>query len=437
MYIRKLSNVIFIDIVSNGQHFRSTVRNDRKYAQGIQEDFAISGKTDLELDLLSCSECDGLLREACFSQGSNFCKSCSEDGTLHTKIDENVSKLQVKCPLEDRGCGWKGLISELLGHTEECGYVLVSCTLDCEDILPRGDLEMHLQQHCPLREVTCKLCGEIGLARDQETHVDICPMFLLECPQECGDKVARGEIEEHITVVCTMSEVECPFSALGCDIILFRKDVSDHVESSVAAHQGIVKDVFIRHDETIRQQNETIRQHDETIQQQNETIRQHDETIQQQNEKLLEMENKFNDLERRVTTQMNHVPERVKCLEGVVWRIEELTELVEAQADVEGPLFALDRYSFRCMARYNPDRNCVAIYMKRIGGNNNGTCLIKHLKIVLVNIDDTNNTIEDVRNVLHELSIGKLLPLMTINYPIQDGFIQDDSLVVRLYFELV
>ena len=241
--------------------------------RGYKKTLLSQEKTDLELDLLSCSECDGLLREACFSQGSNFCKSCSEDGTPHTKIDENVSKLQVKCPLEDRGCGWKGLISELLGHTEECGYVRVSCTLDCEDILPRGDLEMHLQQHCPLREVTCKLCGEIGLARDQETHIDICPMFcsVLDCPQ-CGDKVARGEIEEHITVVCTMSEVECPFSALGCDIILFRKDVSDHVESSVTAHQGIVKDVFIRHDETIRQRDE----------------------------KTSEMVNKFNELKKRV-----------------------------------------------------------------------------------------------------------------------------------------
>ena len=65
-------------------------------------------------------------------------------------------------------------------------------------------------------------------------HIRIdCKKTELECRNQCGQVVERGEMEHHLNVQCGLQELNCPNKGEslfeeGCNAIIKRKDMEQH-----------------------------------------------------------------------------------------------------------------------------------------------------------------------------------------------------------------
>lgn len=106
----------------------------------------------LESEMLSCSECKGILREPHHVDNGYRCKECLLEGEKG-KLDETKSKiiknLSVRCPFREDGCDWEGVIKGFMEHSRECKIVGVSCpysSYGCDVVRRRKDMELHEEQ---------------------------------------------------------------------------------------------------------------------------------------------------------------------------------------------------------------------------------------------------------------------------------------------------
>ena len=89
-----------------------------------------------------------------------------------------------------------------------------------------------------LRQEKCEYCP---LVFTHEHHLKLCPSYPVECPNECG---ARGLTCSKITAhmeVCLLQCVECEYKQFGCAIVLLRKDMAEHLKTSVESHLQMTK----------------------------------------------------------------------------------------------------------------------------------------------------------------------------------------------------
>ena len=103
------------------------------------------------------------------------CQLCSETPNQlnAVKLVENcVTKLKIKCPLL-RDCEWKGKLSEAENHLKECKHFFVVCC-NCKQVITRGDVKIHIQSVCPMREIGCEFCKEVGKVQDYTQHLEHC-----------------------------------------------------------------------------------------------------------------------------------------------------------------------------------------------------------------------------------------------------------------------
>ena len=139
----------------------------------------------------------------------------------------------------------------------------------------------HLKCKCPFNTRECRWLGELC---DVIGHIGMCGYMRLECPLGCQSILLREDITEHVESVCLLNQVDCPFSSVGCRVTeLCRGNVWCHMESSVMTHQSLLLSAIVGMRETNLNNREllfshgrTIKQHDETVKQ---SILQHEQTI--------------------------------------------------------------------------------------------------------------------------------------------------------------
>ena len=158
-----------------------------------------------------------------------------------------MKELKVRCPKKGVGCGWVGELGRLDHHLNngsvagECLYVVVACPNLCGRRVQRCDLEWHKANDCLKRQFVCMHCAYRATYQEiTKDHWPDCKRHPLECPNKCGQRgIERQHLPNHLEV-CPLEIIQCEFDYAGCEEKLQRQEVQSHVESSVKAHLQMV-----------------------------------------------------------------------------------------------------------------------------------------------------------------------------------------------------
>ena len=168
-------------------------------------------------EFLICAGCKGISRMARHVGGNTVCEMCvtGPSSNLDERVESKVYYLKSKCPLSMNSCDWTGVLGEIEQHMVVCLKVLVECQQECGMIIERETTQQHNNEVCPLRIVECQYCREEIQVKDENLHI-------MECMQHPD------------------TEIPCPYMALGCDVIIVRKDKDIHLTENVIGHQKLI-----------------------------------------------------------------------------------------------------------------------------------------------------------------------------------------------------
>ena len=226
---------------------------------------------------IECSICLSILLEPHIVEccGNRFCKACI-DGVVQCRQpcplckqrsfqkipDKQLQRLlkqrEVYCLLKDKGCKWTGEMNKLQEHldlskvqegilklrvaqdTTCCGYVPTKCP-HCRLEFLRHSLKEHVVV-CPMRKVKCMYCHEYSSpVRDLPDHYRSCPSFLVPCPHGCAlKKHKRKDLAHHLENECPLHEIKCDYHFAGCEVVMLRSKMSDHMEANMKEHLSLV-----------------------------------------------------------------------------------------------------------------------------------------------------------------------------------------------------
>ena len=202
-----------------------------------------------------CRVCiEGVVARA--EKGFGACPSCVTLATNYTvspntSLQSTLAALHVHCP---QACSWTGKLGLLNAHTHHCpalqlgsppsyDHVLetaeVPCHL-CSAKVQRNHLVEHHESECPKRQCGCEYCGTAFRYEAMEQHWQTCASFPVECPNDCGVDVTRQDLDQHVDQVCPLTVVACDFSFAGCDVKQPRRELSQHVATSVSTHLSLL-----------------------------------------------------------------------------------------------------------------------------------------------------------------------------------------------------
>jgi hypothetical protein len=150
---------------------------------------------------------------------------------------EILEKQLVKCKNRKNGCEWIGKLNELEPHMDhECKRQIISCpNIGCCSKIFREESEGHVA-FCDYRVVCCEFCKIFIAFVDLKRHCEVCPKFIMDCLQQCGNQVERKEMEKHIEELCLNSIINCPFTGIGCEFVCAKKELARHFFRCNAEH---------------------------------------------------------------------------------------------------------------------------------------------------------------------------------------------------------
>lgn len=188
-----------------------------------------------------CACCEGVMRDPCGIGNPQVfvCSGCSreEEGNRLSTDRDLVSTLLANCPLKERGCVWQGILTDLVVHLGSCPCYNVDC-VNCGCVVKREEMTHHLENECSTRKIRCEVCSEYYLFGDDNMHELECWEALVGCPLECGEKIVRKHLCEHMDNLCPNTFVRCPYVSSGCcnDVDILRKDVVSHCKELKFEH---------------------------------------------------------------------------------------------------------------------------------------------------------------------------------------------------------
>ena len=238
--------------------------------------------TDLVPQRLYCNICTRVLRDPHLTEccGQHFCESCLEHWfkaqkkttcphcrqkkfkhILSKPMKREVDELEILCIKQGVGCQWVGELSSLRAHLESdegCKYADVECSNKCGVMIMRKELEIHLEQQCPLRKMQCQYCYYEDTYQTITTqHYDDCSYCPLPCPNNCGTiGILRRDMANHRSR-CVLERVECPFHEAGCTVRVLRREFDVHMSENQQHHLLVLLGEF---QETKRELGESQKQ---------------------------------------------------------------------------------------------------------------------------------------------------------------------------------
>lgn len=215
-------------------------------------------------DDLVCSICLSVHREPVLTSccGNHFCCSCVEQvrqeqkpcplcgaQRFTTMLDKyfvrKVNELEVACKYKERGCSWQGSVNALGRHASreggDCRYIRMECPHLCGAVVVHSDLDTH-QRMCPRRPYMCKFCEYEGVYEDMSAkHWRVCDKYPLPCPSKCGEMdIERDMMEKHLNEDCSVHKRRCEFAYTGCDRVLNKTSMAEHLDSSLQYHLSML-----------------------------------------------------------------------------------------------------------------------------------------------------------------------------------------------------
>ena len=189
---------------------------------------------------LFCAPCINRIKKS-----KKKCPLCNVEFTtfLDKGRQRKVNELLVRCTEKENGCQWTGELGKLSKHLNvdeldgECQYIKVACPNKCYKVVPRGELQTHLEKQCDLRRCKCEKCGfESTYKKIKRDHGTNCRMIELNCPNGCKVvNLRKGLLDEHLAV-CPEQSIECKFAHIGCVEVIKRKDLDKHMKESIGDH---------------------------------------------------------------------------------------------------------------------------------------------------------------------------------------------------------
>ena len=149
--------------------------------------------------------------------------------------DQNIfcSKKKLGCQWKGKLRDFEQHLNENSSPEEQltgCGFVEVECKHGCGEWYERHFVDTHQNEECPQRPYSCEYCKEYDCTfKDVMVHYDKCAKYPVMCPNKCqDDPLWRSKIEDHLNDDCPLIEVSCPFAYAGCEVKLPRKDMPGH-----------------------------------------------------------------------------------------------------------------------------------------------------------------------------------------------------------------
>ena len=124
-------------------------------------------------------------------------------------------------------------------------FVSVTCPNGCGQRVPRGELDTHRHRSCPRRQFPCPHCLLVDTHEHvTTTHSALCKMYPVTCPHGCDTgSVERQHLESHVTR-CPLALVRCTFP--GCAEAMKRRDVAAHNEENTQRHLGLLSSAMAK-----------------------------------------------------------------------------------------------------------------------------------------------------------------------------------------------
>jgi len=138
-----------------------------------------------------------------------YCINNSTNSSVDTK-ENNSTTANKKRKADELNacCSWQGHYYNLESHLKDCLFVTVACPFEgCGDSFQRCDLDAH-KATCAFRTEICVNCSKEILSSGMDSHVDVCPKVMIECPNKCGvQEMERGDSLRHLNQDCSEGHV--------------------------------------------------------------------------------------------------------------------------------------------------------------------------------------------------------------------------------------
>ena len=124
-------------------------------------------------------------------------------------------------------------------HKFECLFEFNKCNHDnCPYDIIKRNIEIH-KKNCVYRFENCKFCNEKIQFIDFEKHYKICKKILVDCVLNCGKKVIREQMNNHMTIECGNYNINCKYKKYGCDFSCLRKNMDIHYKEKCEKHLSL------------------------------------------------------------------------------------------------------------------------------------------------------------------------------------------------------
>ncbi|CAG8030856.1 unnamed protein product [Penicillium salamii] len=160
------------------------------------------------------------------------CPSCrvpaKEISTSVPRLLINMcDEIRVRCPLLTEGCQEIIPRGHVQSHVEKyCGYRLVPCPDDSCDKMMRSN-DVGIKTKCMHAVRFCSRCEENVVEQDFEEHESkLCPVLEVSCAH-CLTVVTRGELDAHVEL-CPEVAIPCSASKYACPVKIRRPDIKYH-----------------------------------------------------------------------------------------------------------------------------------------------------------------------------------------------------------------
>ena len=152
------------------------------------------------------------------------------------RMNKEVGDFDVKCVSSAQGCKWKAKLKDIDNHLDVCPYDYIECTIGCNDIVKRLNLDRHLTKECPKRSYECSSCHEVGEHQHitGPGHLDTCPNLLISCTT-CPKRTRRCNMAAH-EAKCRLEPVPCQYQSVGCTAQPRRQDIPQHNLDAMSDH---------------------------------------------------------------------------------------------------------------------------------------------------------------------------------------------------------
>ncbi|KAF4762370.1 hypothetical protein N7455_001374 [Penicillium solitum] len=184
---------------------------------------AITSFRSADSDEFPCPSCRNPTQEVSASVPRLLINMCDE--------------IRVRCPLITEGCQEIIPRGHVQSHVEKyCGYRLLPCPDESCDQMTRSK-DVGMDQKCIHRVRRCYYCEEDVLEHEYEEHEkELCPVLEVTCV-DCETVVTRGALREHVKS-CPEVAVPCTASKYACPVKIRRADIAAHEQSCPIVAMG-------------------------------------------------------------------------------------------------------------------------------------------------------------------------------------------------------